>query len=611
MRTIDVLSLLLVELAGFGLIGCTGNYIYEYPHTRVSIHAHPHSGERLNLDKIRSALSKRVHEQELDLHYRRSDGQIVADHDNAFSSSPTLTSIIDAILAHRGTASTVQNDGRQFMLVLEPKQPENDEEGNVQQLLEGTFTVLQRYAPYFSTAVGRFGAPRGITVVITGSLAQTFYQQYQGRGLNRLAVVEEHNYAGEITDRSPAQNPRLPFQWTALKYGDSSGELRGMVNARHDSGYNVRAWFDDDGDDAVRVAFAAGADSLNCDFNQIDFCNGMLRSQQPRGPFPSLAARGDQVALSYRGNSSNSIYFATGTLGPQGPRFTRQINLTWLLAQTPQAIAPCVGLAPDGRIVEVYEGTAERRLWYVAGQFASLDRFLLFRGGEHRITLDNGSRRGSFPSVAFSPDGRMVVLYQGTSAPALFYTSGTLGGDGSYSATEFALTQGDARRGFTPSIAFDSSGHLIAVYRGTDNLRLFYVSGRLDPQGRIVGNEFRLTTPDEARRGFAPWVTVSRDGLWVIAYEGTDDAKIFFSYGTLGPDGLLVGVREAPLIDDKGVVVHGHHPTAAFDSSGRLTILYEGTNDGKLFFVSGPLDAVTGRIAGSERLLDMDFGDGT
>jgi hypothetical protein len=47
-------------------------------------------------------------------------------------------------------------------------------EGNTQQLLEGTFMALQRYAQYFSTAVGRFGAPRGITVVITGSLAQTF-----------------------------------------------------------------------------------------------------------------------------------------------------------------------------------------------------------------------------------------------------------------------------------------------------------------------------------------------------------------------------------------------------------------------------------------------------
>jgi hypothetical protein len=110
--------------------------------------------------------------------------------------------------------------------------------------------------------------------------------------------------------------------------------------------------------------------------------------------------------------------------------------------------------------------------------------FPLFRGGQRRITLDDGSRRGSFPAVAFAPDGPMVVVYQGTSAPALFYTTGTIVGDGSYNATEFALTKGDARRGFTPSLAFDSAGHVIAVYRGTDNLRLFYVSGRLDSQGR-------------------------------------------------------------------------------------------------------------------------------
>src|SRR5262249_27217555 len=148
------------------------------PHTRASIHAHPHFGERLDLDKIRVALPKRVHEQELDLHYRRSDRQIVADHDNAYPSSPTLASIIDTILAHRGVAPTVHNDGRPFMLVLEPKQPKNDEEGTVQQLLDGTFAVLQRYAQHFSTAVRRFGPPRGITVVVTGDLVQTFYQQY-------------------------------------------------------------------------------------------------------------------------------------------------------------------------------------------------------------------------------------------------------------------------------------------------------------------------------------------------------------------------------------------------------------------------------------------------
>ena len=36
-------------------------------------------------------------------------------------------------------------------------------------------------------------------------------------------------------------------------------------------------------------------------------------------------------------------------------------------------------------------------------------------------------------------------------------------------------------------------------------------------------------------------------------------------------------VTAALLTDDRGDVVHGHHPTAAFDSAGRLTILYEGT----------------------------------
>jgi hypothetical protein len=45
-------------------------------------------------------------------------------------------------------------------------------------------------------------------------------------------------------------------------------------------------------------------------------------------------------------------------------------------------------------------------------------------------------------------------------------------------------------------------------------------------------------------------------------------------------------------------------PTIAFGPQGKLVVLYEGTDQGKLGYVVGRLDQ-HGRIQGQERLLDM------
>src|SRR5205807_2410425 len=154
--------------------------------------------------------------------------------------------------------------------------------------------------------------------------------------------------------------------------------------------------------------------------------------------------------------------------------------------------------------------------------------------------------------VAISPTGQVVAVYQGTKAPALWYVSGSLDTSGALNANEYSLTEGDTRRGYTPSIAFDAAGHVLVAYRGTENNRLFYVSGSLDSEGRIVGHEFELTDFHEHRRGYTPSVAFDKSGGVVLAYEGTGEHKIFLSRGTLAADGSITNLQETQLIDAAG-----------------------------------------------------------
>jgi hypothetical protein len=568
-------------------------YVWEYPHPRVNVQAHLDGIERrLTLDDVRQALQLGVHQVELDLQFRESDQEVVVDHDDPYPESPTLPSVLDTILGYRGGASTVQHDARQFTIVLEPKSPRT---------YERLFNIMGHYESELSTSADPSTGPRGITFIITGPTTQ-FYAAYAGRGLNRLAIVEDQDYLTEpqIVNLGPG-----PFRWIGFQYAD----FQGRVNDRHFAGFNVRAWDTDDGEQ-IRMAFAAGVDAVSCRPWDIDLCNTILHSQRPRGHAPSLTVRAEQAILTWRGNSSNDLYMSVGSSGRDGLSFPRQLNITSLLRDQPQGIAPSVTVAPDGRIVDVYQGTDGNRLWFVSGTFISFDRFVEFSGAEHRLTLpDDAGRLGHNPSIAFSPGGQMLVVYEGTDSPNLWYLTGSLNADGSFSGFEQSLTQGTARRGYTPSIAFDPSGRVLVVYQGTDNQRLFYVSGSLDGLGRIAGSEFRLTTDDERRRGYTPSIAINNSGFVVIAYQGTSDEKIWFSYGSLLPNGSIAVQNESLLVDNRGVTVHGYHPTVAFDSAGRLTILYEGTSDGKLWYVSGLLNTFTGAIDGPERLLDMDFGD--
>jgi hypothetical protein len=569
-----------------------GMTIHEFPHPRVVVHAHPDQDDN-QLAVAQFALDHGAHAIELDLWYRASDRTVVCNHESP--NGPSLRDTLEVVFARKAASPTVYGDGRQFFLVLEPKEPPD-------QLFDGIISLLGERTQHLSTAVAAGDPPRGITVVITGRHRPRFCALH-GQRLNRLCVMEDAVYSGPVTNVSGQ-----PFQWTAFSHAEE--QERGHVNVLHTGAdpqrrvpVNVRV-YDTDANDDLRLALASGADSINCNMDKIEPFKQIVQHQAPRGVSPSLAIVGTQALLGWRGVSSNNLYVAVGALDAGRLRFERQINLTYLLQQQPMAIAPAVALLADGRLIMVYEGTDNHRLWYVIGRFVTTDRLVAFDGREHRLTLpDDHGRRGRAPSVAVAPDGQVVVVYEGTDEERLWYVTGRLNDQGEIVGAEHRLTQDDgSRRGHTPSIAIDPSGTVMVVYEGTDNQHLFYVTGRLDPAGRIVGDEHRLTNVAYGtRRGVTPSVGLDGQGHALIAYEGTSDQRLWYVSGFLGGDGQVDGM-EFRLTE--GEARRGHHPTVSLKLDGRGLILYQGTAEGKIWYVTGEVDG-TGRLVGDELLLDM------
>jgi hypothetical protein len=585
-------------------------FINEFPHPRFIVTFDPNpDDEPYSLDVLQEALDNHATAIELHAQYRSADHTVIWEHDTSHKSgSLPLRDAIDYILQHMGESSTVYNDHRQFFLMVTPHSSDP-------RLFNGIFDLLGQYTQHLSTAVNSDEPPRGITVILSGNSAQ-FYEGISGTNANRLCIVEGVDYVrlNDIINRT-----RQPFQWVLFEDENE----RGQVNTYHQPGvdaFNVRVWNADPhwsnglhlGNNQP-VALASGVDSVNARPSDlggsIEHFQQIIQSQGPRGGSPSFAAGASQAALVWRGADSNNLYIALGSsslvtsqqqINPWG--FSRQINLTYLLEDQPLAKAPAVALTPQQQLVIVYEGTDAQRLWYITRTFTSPNQFVTFDGMQHRLTLPHDAgRRGSNPSVAVGPDGRVIVVYEGKGDQRLRYVSGFLHA-GILEGTEHSLSQPNPLHGHTPSIAIDSAGKVIVVYHSTDDNThgLWYVSGQVDPQsGEIIGTAFPLT------EGASPSVAINANEQVLIAYE------IPSPLPSIQPLGYFSGSRDAtgringtafPLTE--GNTRMGTHPTASFSNNGFATILYTGTDQQKLWYVIGTIDQ-TGRLTGPERLLDM------
>lgn len=583
-------------------------YIHEYPHPRLVVHYHPVSREQLTLAHIDFALARQVHEVELDLHYRESDGQIVANHDSATEVSPTLDQVIRLVLEKQQGAATVHHDGLQFFLVLEPKAHE-------QRLFAGIIHVLERYTAAFSTAVHLGDEARGITVVITGDFPREFYADFPHERINRLFIAEFVDYGDEIYNLAAHQTP---FQWVSLRHD----EERGRVNLLHRGAdrvyagiYNIRVWDCQAADRSL--CLASGVDAMNIDRDEIDSFQAMIAHHEACGYRPSLALchtpDGTDALLTWRGDLDNRLYMALGTAQDDGLYFSRQIALTYFLEQEPPAFAPAAAFTGDGRILIVYEDAAEKCLWTICGRFANVGgnlggdlgvragHFLTFDGKPRPLALAAGKRLcGSNPTVAVAPDGRIVIVYEGIDRQSLWCFSGFADAKGELTGAQHRLTVGERLRGLQPTLAINEQNQLFLAYRALESGQLHYFVGALDAHtGRIRGHDFPLGGGD-AGRGSTPAVAFC--GVRVLlVYQAADGSGLCALVGAPAAGGSLQG--QAFALHAVGARP-GAFATAALDKAGNAFVLYEAAPDQKFCYLHGALDTfVTG--AGQARVLDM------
>jgi hypothetical protein len=510
------------------------NYIYEFPHPNLIIHYHP-SREEFSLDDVRFALSERLHAIELDLHLDRRSGQVVCSHDRPTAHSPALEQVIDLILTWKGAGSTVYGDGQQFFLVLDPKNGSVDLCRNIVRVLDG-------YARFWSTAVGEAGAPRGITVIISGKYRDRLHARSRTRDVDRLCIVEGRDYRQSIHNLS---NNSTPFQWVALRYGDEKGRVDGLhlgSDPQWPGKHNVRVW-DCPPQDLARCV-ATGVDQINCDREHIAELKRILRNQQPKGRWPTLAIRDNLALLCWRGQVSYDTYAAMGRVGEDGLRFSRKIDLTRFLARQPSAVVPSCGLMPDGRILICYEissgrtlGRLTRRavhrlpermarrickpksLRYISGSFTRLDGFVSFSGREHYLSLPSGTiLRGRRPSLVVAPGGRVLILFEGAGKRGLCTYSGTLDASGKLIGQVQELGAGPISSGVSHAIAVDDAGRVVIVYQEAESRTLAVVSGFIDPSGRITGVGIPHALAG-ASHGCHPSVAISGKGRAFVSYQ--------------------------------------------------------------------------------------------
>jgi hypothetical protein len=77
----------------------------------------------------------------------------------------------------------------------------------------------------------------------------------------------------------------------------------------------------------------------------------------------------------------------------------------------------------------------------------------------------------------------------------------------------------------------------------------------------------------------------------------------------LQANGSIANIRESQVIDNRGIGVRGYGPSIAIDSQQRVTIIYQGTSENKLWYVSGYFNTSNGRINAPERLLDINISE--
>ncbi len=282
-----------------------------------------------------------------------------------------LRDVLNAILQRKGDQMTMHNHGCQFFLVIDPK----DYNGHYDDLIDDVIRILNedRYSQHLGTAVkdtSEGGSPQGITIVITGmegGKSNDLHRRYAANNnlqyLNRVCILEWYEYPDkEIKNQSADSHP---FQWINFDYNKDhpigtdnySPPEHGQVNQLHGRGINIRVWNVEGGGlymsstNKTEDVILEGTDSANCYLDNISKVRDLLNHQIPLGQNISAhitkCNNNKKILLTWKGVSSNNIYYSEGQYDEGLWNFNRQLNLTNFLQERPRAIASTIVVTPS------------------------------------------------------------------------------------------------------------------------------------------------------------------------------------------------------------------------------------------------------------------------
>jgi hypothetical protein len=237
-----------------------------------------------------------------------------------------------------------------------------------------------------------------------------------------------------------------------------------------------------------------------------------------------------------------------------------------------------------------------KNLRYVSGTFSSLDRCVSFSGREHHLALPSGAvLRGRHPALAVAPDGRVLIVYESAGRRGLCYYSGTLDASGRLIGQVYELGAGPIYAGVSPAIAIDDAGRVVIVYQEAESRTLECMSGFIDPSGRITANGIPLALPGTSL-GCHPSVAVDGRGRAFVAYQVCATDQISCVSVTYNDAGFLDCVV-TPVLGQG--LCRGRYPNVVSSQDDDIALVYASDADHSLRYQH--LFLSDGRLEGEEK----------
>ncbi len=236
--------------------------------------------------------------------------------------------------------------------------------------------------------------------------------------------------------------------------------------------------------------------------------------------------------------------WALGGEWSAGDRFiTYKGSLPWRLVQAGASVRgsnPAVAVSRDGRVVVVYELNGALRCFSGA-----LDAYNLLVGVDADLVADGQPVRGSRPSLAIDELDRVLIVFEVEAGGSIAYVAGKLDAQGMPHGVLEPLRTTMGGPMFEPAVAIDARGRAIVVCAVRDNdARLVYCVTTLDGAGAAGTWTANALTEGSARRGANPAVAFDNVGRLLVTYAGTDGGRLFYVHGVLDVNLRIAGQEQ-------------------------------------------------------------------